>query len=238
MGEFANPRWLKAVAWVITAIIVTLNTWLVLQTFAEWLSLAGGYRIPLAILLYTLGLALSGLLAWIILEPFLPAMLRLTQAPAAVIGAEAKYEEVQVHRYEKILVPLDHSETDMEAVSHAAAIARQDGAKVFLLHVEEGVTSQMYGELASTPEVTAGEAYLERIAEALRRQSIEVEAVVVHSRSPRKAIAEYGREVEPDLIVMGAHGHKGLKDIIFGTTINAVRHALDVPMLIVRRVRR
>jgi len=33
---------------------------------------------------------------------------------------------------------------------------------------------------------------------------------------------------------MGAHGHKGLKDLIFGTTINAVRHNLDLPLLVVR----
>lgn len=238
MGEFANPGWLKTAAWTVTGVIVALNAWLVVQTFSEWLDAADTYRIPLAVLLYGLGLALSGLLAWIVFEPVLPAILRLPKLPAPVLGAEAKYEEVEVRRYSKILVPLDHSDIDMEAVSHAAAIARQDGAKIFLLHVEEGVTSQMYGELASTPEVTAGEAYLARIAEALRRQSIEVEAMVVHSRSPRKAIAECGRQVAPDLIVMGAHGHKGLKDIIFGTTINAVRHALDVPMLIVRRVRR
>jgi manganese transport protein len=32
---------------------------------------------------------------------------------------------------------------------------------------------------------------------------------------------------------MGAHGHKGLKDLIFGATINAVRHQLKVPLLIV-----
>jgi manganese transport protein len=35
-------------------------------------------------------------------------------------------------------------------------------------------------------------------------------------------------------VVMGAHGHKGLKDIVFGTTINAVRHKLKMPLLVVR----
>jgi manganese transport protein len=35
-------------------------------------------------------------------------------------------------------------------------------------------------------------------------------------------------------VVMGAHGHKGLKDIVFGATINEVRHTLDVPVLVVR----
>ena len=55
-----------------------------------------------------------------------------------------------------------------------------------------------------------------------------------HSTRPKTEIVNYARELQPDLIVMGAHGHKGLKDIIFGTTINAVRHNLKVPLLIVR----
>jgi manganese transport protein len=33
---------------------------------------------------------------------------------------------------------------------------------------------------------------------------------------------------------MGAHGHGGLKDLIFGTTINSVRHKLRIPLLVVR----
>ncbi len=33
---------------------------------------------------------------------------------------------------------------------------------------------------------------------------------------------------------MGAHGHRRLKDLIFGNTIDPVRHDLDVPMPIVR----
>ncbi len=41
------------------------------------------------------------------------------------------------------------------------------------------------------------------------------------------------REISPDLIVMGAHGHRGLKDLIFGNTINAVRHEVSAPVLVV-----
>ena len=39
------------------------------------------------------------------------------------------------------------------------------GARIYLLHVEEGVTSQVYGQESSTAEVEAGEEYLERIAQ-------------------------------------------------------------------------
>jgi manganese transport protein len=113
-------------------------------------------------------------------------------------------------------------------------MARIYGAKVYLLHVEEGVTSQIYGPAASTAEVEAGEQYLERIAQSLRQQGIAVETAISHSSSPRKAIVRYAERVHPDLVIMGAHGHGGLKDLIFGNTINPVRHNLAVPMLIVR----
>jgi manganese transport protein len=58
--------------------------------------------------------------------------------------------------------------------------------------------------------------------------------MVRHSDSPRSAIVKVAQEIEPDLLIMAAHGHKGLKDIIFGTTINAVRHAIRTPLLVVR----
>ena len=38
----------------------------------------------------------------------------------------------------------------------------------------------------------------------------------------------------PIFLVMGAHGHGGLKDLIFGNTINPVRHRLNVSILVVR----
>ena len=91
------------------------------------------------------------------------------------------------------------------------------------------MTSQVYGPEASTAEVEAGEQYLERIAQSLRDQGITVETSISHSASPTREIVRYASEIRPDLVIMGAHGHGGLKDLIFGTTINPVRHHLDCP---------
>ena len=41
-------------------------------------------------------------------------------------------------------------------------------------------------------------------------------------------------EFKADLLVMGAHGHNGFKDFIFGTTVGSVRHKIKIPLLIVR----
>lgn len=38
MGEFVNPVWLKALAWLVAIIIAGLNAWLLLQTILGWLS--------------------------------------------------------------------------------------------------------------------------------------------------------------------------------------------------------
>jgi manganese transport protein len=38
MGEFANPGWLKALAWSVAVIIASLNAWLLYQTFSGWLA--------------------------------------------------------------------------------------------------------------------------------------------------------------------------------------------------------
>ena len=78
-------------------------------------------------------------------------------------------------------------------MSHAAAMGKLYGARIYLLHVEEGVTSQVYGQAASTAEVEAGEEYLERIAQSLRDQGVSVETAITHSASPTKAILRYAR---------------------------------------------
>lgn len=37
-----------------------------------------------------------------------------------------------------------------------------------------------------------------------------------------------------DLLVMGAHGHRGLKDLLPGATVDAVRHKVQIPVLVVK----
>ena len=60
------------------------------------------------------------------------------------------------------------------------------------------------------------------------------------NRSPRchvetaKWYLRLTKEFNAELLVMGAHGHKALKDIILGSTIDAVRHKLNIPILVVR----
>jgi manganese transport protein len=137
--------------------------------------------------------------------------------------------------YHRILVPLDHSDLDRLALSHAAGLALRNRGCIYLLHVEEGVTSQIFGQESSTAEVEAGRRYLDSLVESLGEMEIDVETAIRHGSDPRREIVRYAREIQPDLLVMGAHGHGGIKDLIFGNTINPVRHALNIPILVVRK---
>jgi len=48
-----------------------------------------------------------------------------------------------------------------------------------------------------------------------------------------KEIVRIVKEEQADMLVIGAHGHTGLKDFIYGETVNTVRHELKIPVLIV-----
>ena len=66
-----------------------------------------------------------------------------------------------------------------------------------------------------------------------REQGVQAELTVPHGASPKDAIVKLAKQIHPDLIVMGAHGHRGVKDLIFGNTINGVRHEVSAPVLVV-----
>jgi len=225
MGEaFASRAWVKALAWCAAAIIIGLNLWL-----------AWGFLSDISGLWWLiLGPALAGigaLLVYVTAEPWLPASVRRTSAEDEREFVAPAIPPAPV--YSRILVPLDHTTRDAIALSHATSLAKAHTATIHLLHVEEGVTSLIYGAEASSSEITRGKQYFDSIRTAVENSGIAVHLQVVHARSPREAILAYVREWHPDLIVMGAHGHQGLRDLVFGTTINAVRHGTQVPVLIV-----
>jgi manganese transport protein len=231
MGMFANAAWVQVLAWITAAIVIGLNSMLAAQSIVEGVANAGAWKPLVWAVAVPMAVGLLLLLAWMVFQP-LPRAVEV--AGAGLGAAPAEPASAEAPAYSRILLPLDHTALDRMAVSHAVAMAKQHGATLFLLHVEEDVTSRVYGRESSTAEVEAGEQYLSGVADSIREQGVTVETAIFHSSSPKREIVRYAREIRPDLIVMGAHGHGGLKDLIFGTTIDPVRHNLAVPMLIVR----
>ncbi len=234
MGEFANKPWVSILAWIVAAIVVVLNAWLIWQSVAAWLAASGRYHNYVLFLAVVVSASIAALLVWVTAEPLFARWgIHFGRAPITLPAAPGSAAIAPVYR--RILVPLDHTDLDPIAISHAAAMARMHHATVYLLHVEEDVTSQIYGSMSSTAEVKAGRQYLDDIVAALRAEGIQVETMVAHSSKPTREIIRCAGEIHPDLLVMGAHGHGGLKDLIFGATINSVRHRLRIPLLVVRR---
>jgi manganese transport protein len=215
MGPLASSFRLKAGAWICAALILGLNAWLVARSVSGWAWIA---IVPIA-----------ALLTYIAAEPWLPR-----SRPSAPVLPPADFDDLRTPSFASILVPLDHSPLDRVAVTHASALAKSHGSKILLLHVEEGVASQVYGDAAQSAEEQEGARYLRRIEERLAAQSIDSESIVAYSTHPRDEIVRTARKRKPDLIVMGAHGHKAFQDLVFGSTINAVRHKVDIPVLVVR----
>jgi manganese transport protein len=225
MGSFANRAWVKTLAWATAAVILGLNLWLVADQMTPWV-----VAHPLGGLLLMPGLAaVLALLGWITFAGARPKLTVLEAATAAVTVTSHLPAPV----YRRILVPLDHSSRDRAAIAHAAYLSRLNGATLHLVHVEEGATSRLFGAIASDAEVHAGEEYFSGIVASLASQNIPAELTVTHGSSPKDEIVKLARETHPDLIVMGAHGHRGVKDLVFGNTINGVRHEVDAPVLVV-----
>ena len=234
MGKFANAAWVRALSWASTALILGLNIWLACQVIEDWLQGAGAGRMWLELLLFPLLIAIGLLLAYVTFEPAIRRWMRLRpEKPASLVAAPAAEITLQAE-YRNILVTLDHTRLDAVALGHASALAKTYGARLHLLHVEEGVTSQVYGDLASTSEIEQGRLYFQQLLDALHAAGIAADLEVVYARSAADEIIAAARRLHPDLVVMGAHGHRGLKDVVYGATINHVRHAVGAPVLIVQ----
>ena len=51
---------------------------------------------------------------------------------------------------------------------------------------------------------------------------------------PSDEIIKLARDKDVDLIAMTTHGHRFISDILYGATADKVRHAVDIPVLLVR----
>lgn len=232
MGEFANGFALKLSAWVCAAVILVLDLWLIWTEMEGWIAESGRYQSLVLAGCVLVGIGFCALLVVTVYNP--GARRKRVSAERIVVDLPRETTPLPPYRsYSTILVPLDHSLADREAIGNALALARMHNARIVILHVEEGVTSQIFGSLASTAEVTEGVDYLNQVVSSLRELDLTVDALVRHGSSPAKEIVDAVRQIHPDLLVMASHGHRGIKDLVFGTTINEVRHHVKIPMLIV-----
>ena len=141
--------------------------------------------------------------------------------------------------YKKILVALDHTEADQKLLPEISKLARFMKAELLLFHVADGWVARNYDQLKLTEseEIKEDRAYLERISEQLKKDNIHA-SILLAMGDPSTEILKAAREEKCDLIAMTTHGHRLIGDIIYGETIERVRHHADVPLFIVSAVKK
>lgn len=137
--------------------------------------------------------------------------------------------------YRRILVPLEHSSYDDVIIAHVRQMAALCKASLLLIHVADGWAArhQRSLKLRESEEMRADREYLEGWCATLRAEGFETDSILAGG-DPATEIAAAADREGCDLIAMAVHGHRGLQDVIYGTTANSVRHRTMVPVLMVR----
>jgi len=230
MKEFTIPIHVKIFAWLIAAIIVALNGKLVYEQLVEWIETSENKFWLFAVVL-PLVLGAAVLLLYITFRP-----LFRKQVKGVTAGPHGKYHHVApvaIQPYKRISVALDFSDMDSMTISNAIAQGGKS-AQYLLIHIVESAGALMMKSDIRDMEFHSDEKFLMRTAEELTKLGYTVETSIGYG-NPKKAIPKIVEEFSSDLLVMGAHGHKGFKDFLLGTTVDAVRHRINIPLLVVRK---
>ena len=144
--------------------------------------------------------------------------------------------------YEKILVPVDGSETSALGLHEAIKIAKAQGSRLRLVHVvnefvfDYGYSPGAYASTVIDSLRAGGKSVLHQAEIVAQQQGITPDCVLVESIGGPAAdlILAQAKEWPADLIVMGTHGRRGLVRLALGSDAGQVVHGAAVPVLLVR----
>lgn len=231
MGVFAIKPWMKIAAWTIALIIVSLNGKLVLQEITGWLQIAGDKAWIVWVTAIPVCLGAGVLLLYISLKPLLDRR-RGEKTARAPHGSAIELINLNKVSYKQIAVTIDFSTIDSLTIRSAVAQGGKQ-AHYLLVHIVETAGAMWYGSEIADHESSEDAEALNNYAIQLKDQGYHVE-IKIGFGNPKQIIPDIVNEFDADLLVMGAHGHKWVKDLIFGTTVDTVRHRVKIPVLIVR----
>ncbi len=242
MGVFATPWWGQLLAWGVALIIVGLNGSLVFDQMTSWIEQARSSGVSLgpiplswlvAAALYGLAAATSLLLIWITIKPLVRPSPPWVPAPSVKLNLGYA---LQTRQPSRIGVALEHNPSDAEILRQALALVRVDrkASEFVLLHVVDTPITRFLGDETADRETDADERYLEDLARSLREQGYRVRFKLLYGPDPAGQLVAQIKQEPVDLLVVGSHGHGLVRDILYGQTVDRVRHHLDIPMLIAR----
>jgi manganese transport protein len=231
MGAFAIGPVVKALSWLVAAVVVYLN--IRMASGELGLYLGDGYPLWGKVLLTLTGAGLLVLLGYVLFFPLFskrPLMQssRFHRTQAVLPDLDGITRPV----YRKIAMALDFSAMDKAILANALAHGNEH-TTYLLIHITESASSRLIGTESDDYESQQDRQQLGNYVQLLRENNIACQAVLGRSNRGRE-IVRIVEEQAADLLVLGGHGHKGLKDWIYGETVNYVRHYVEIPILLVK----
>lgn len=227
MGSFAIGPVVQVTAWLITGILVYLNLSMVTGQAAGFFAEPGHWFGKLMIILA--GIIFIALLIISVVYPLLKK--RWAQVQVQLHPEATALHSLEVPSYTTVAVALDFSENDQKLLAHALG---QGGpqTKYVLMHVVESVSARIYEQDSDDLETEKDKEHLAFYAQQLQERGFTAEAKIGFGSRARE-IVRLVNESGAGMLVIGAHGHSGIKDLLYGETINTVRHELKIPVLVV-----
>ena len=141
--------------------------------------------------------------------------------------------------YRNILVAVEHSDADATILTHVEELAKMTGASLLLVHVADGFVARHFDDLdlRESEEMREDRAYLEQLVERMNAAGLNTRGKLALG-DPATELIKTVESEDVDLIAMSTHGHRFLNDLVRGTTVDRVRHEVNVPVLLLRARRR
>ncbi|MES2679128.1 MAG: Nramp family divalent metal transporter [Bacteroidota bacterium] len=228
MGEFVIPLWQKIGSWLAALIIVGLNAKLVYSEIADLIS---NYPHPLLVSFTVVPICMFCFLMLI----YITVIPLITKEKSNV--TEGFHHETapllidQTRLVRRIGVTVDFSGSDNKAINKAIQLGNENSILV-LIHVLESTNAMVYGENAFDHEREEDFQKLKNYQEQLSKENINTE-IQLGFGDAAQAIPQLLLKNECDMLVMGTHGHRTIKDIILGSTIENIRHNIKIPLVLV-----
>ncbi len=230
MKGFHISKITQITSWIVALIIVSLNANLVFDEIRSWLETSSN---PVILWLTVVPMAIGFLLLllYIVFKPFITKAKLETQIHLPH-NFELNFSQSETYDKRKIAIAVDFSNADEKAINSAFELGGKE-AKYTLIHVVETVGAMFYGGKIEDYETTIDEKLLLEYQEMLMQKGFKVDIQLGFGK-PNKAIPKIVNEGSFDILVMGTHGHTGVKDILFGTTVDKLRHKISIPLFIVK----
>jgi manganese transport protein len=226
MGDFVISPITKITAWAIAGILVFLNLSMLTNEVASSWSAAGIFS---KIGFISMGLLSFALLLYILLFP----LFKIVQKSASIqMHPDLEViNQLTIPEFKIIAIALDFSEKDQKLLSFAIGQGKEN-TRYVLVHVVESASAKLLGTDSDDYETRKDKERMDWYISQLQQRGYLVEGHLGF-RNRAKEIVRIVKELNADMLVAGAHGHTGLKDFIYGETVNTVRHELKIPVLIV-----